>query len=214
MAELNVQPKSKTPWWLWLILLIVALALLFFFLRGCGNRAGEQTSTTTDSTTTTDTTIQLAATQPNFDSVDFNAPTTTYEEITDTAITVRGSEKYTIYSLGDNVLFAKGESALQGSASNQLKQIAASLEKRLKGSVIGIYGHTDSSGDKQANDELATKRAEAVRDWFVQNSGLASNKISVHSYGESEPVASNATAKGRKLNRSVEIVAIPDSLAR
>jgi outer membrane protein OmpA-like peptidoglycan-associated protein len=214
MAELNVQPKKRTPWWLWLILLIVALALLFFFLRGCGNQTGERTSVTTDSTTVTDTTIELGRTQAGFDSVDFEAPAASYEEITDTAITVRGNDRYTIYGLGENVLFAKGESTLQNKAATQLKQIAASIEKRLKGSVIGIYGHTDSSGDKQANEELATKRAEAVRNWLLQNSTIDASKISVQSLGESEPVASNNTAKGRKLNRSVEIVAMPDSLAR
>jgi len=215
MAELKVQPKSKTPWWLWLILLIVALAVLFYFMRGFGNQAGEHT-TIIDSTATTDSTTitKTATTYAGFDSVDFDAPKTSFPEITDTTITVRGGNKYTIYSLGENVLFAKGQSTLQSKASNQLNQIAASLQKRLNGSVVGIYGHADSSGDADMNQQLAEKRAEAVRKWLVTNSSLDSTKVYVRSYGETEPVATNATAKGRQLNRSVEIVAVPDSIKR
>jgi outer membrane protein OmpA-like peptidoglycan-associated protein len=214
MAELNVQPKSKTPWWLWLILLIVALAILFFFLRGFGNRAGEQSTVVSDSTiTTTDSTstTKVAITQPSFDNVNFDAPKASYEEVTDTTITVRSENQYSIYSLGENVLFAKGESTLQTKASAQLKQIAASLQKRFKNSLIGVYGRTDSSGDAKANQELGTKRAEAVRNWLMSNSELDASKIYVRSYGEAKPVTTNSTSEGRQLNRSVEIVAIPDS---
>jgi len=48
MAELNVQPKRKTPWWLWLILLLIALCFLFFFMRGCGNEANLREPVITD----------------------------------------------------------------------------------------------------------------------------------------------------------------------
>jgi outer membrane protein OmpA-like peptidoglycan-associated protein len=214
MAELNVQPKSKTPWWLWLILLIVALAILFFFLRGGGNAAGEQSTTVTDSTTIDSTTTQVTITQPAFDSVDFDAPTAKYDEVTDTAITVRSSDKYTIYSLGENVLFAVGDSTLQTKGSAQLKQIAASLQKRFKTSLIGIYGRTDASGSADANQELGNKRAEAVRNWLISNSSLNASRVYVRSYGETKPVSTNKTAEGRQLNRSVEIVAVPDSAAQ
>ncbi|WP_295772926.1 hypothetical protein [uncultured Mucilaginibacter sp.] len=53
MAELNVQPKRRTPWWLWLILLIITLCFLFFFMRGCGNQAGLREPAVTDTTTNT-----------------------------------------------------------------------------------------------------------------------------------------------------------------
>ncbi|WP_262909348.1 hypothetical protein [Mucilaginibacter daejeonensis] len=39
MADLSVQPKRRTPWWLWIILLVLTLAILIFFMRGCGNVA-------------------------------------------------------------------------------------------------------------------------------------------------------------------------------
>lgn len=212
MAELDVQPKSRTPWWLWLLLLLIALALLFFFLRGCNNKTG--TATTTDSTaTTTDSTstTKVGTTHADFSSVDFNAPKASYEEITDTTITVQGGDKYAIYSLGENVLFATDQSAVQSSADKQLKQIASSLEKRFKNSVIGIYGRTDDEGSKEYNKGLGAQRAAAVREWLINNGKLDSTKIYIKSLGESKPIATNATAQGRQQNRSVEIVAVPDS---
>ncbi|MBS7565264.1 OmpA family protein [Mucilaginibacter sp. Bleaf8] len=216
MAELDVKPKSRTPWWLWLLLLLIVLGVLFYFLR-MRNDSAKQVSTTTvvDSTTTVDSssTAQVATTTASFDNVDFNSPTTRYDEISDTTITVQGGDKYAIYSLGGNVLFAKGQSTLQGTAAEHLKQVAASLQKRFSNAVIGVYGHTDASGDAAQNKELGAKRAQAVCDWLVSNGNLSADRIAVRSYGESEPLASNATNKGQQLNRSVEIVAIPDSLA-
>jgi outer membrane protein OmpA-like peptidoglycan-associated protein len=213
MADIDVKPKSKTPWWLWLLLLLIALALLFFFLRGCGNSTGEQatdgadttTSTTTDSSSTT-----AVATTTTWDNVDFNSPKASYEEITDTTISVRGGDKYTIYSLGENLLFSTDKAELQGSADKQLQQIVASLQKRFKGASIGVYGRADAKGDQQENKELGAQRAEAVRNWLVSKGKIDESKVSVHSYGETQPLASNATAEGRQQNRSVEIVAMPE----
>jgi outer membrane protein OmpA-like peptidoglycan-associated protein len=215
MADIDVKPKSKTPWWLWLILLLVALALLFFFLRGCDSTSGKQsgvadttTTTTTDSSSTT-----AVATTTTWDNVDFDSPKASYDEITDTTISVRGSDKYTIYSLGENLLFATDKAELQGSAGKQLQQIVSSLQKRFKGATIGVYGRADAKGDKQENKELGAQRAEAVRNWLVSKGKIDESKVSVHSYGETQPLASNATAQGRQQNRSVEIVAMPDSAA-
>ncbi|WP_158827946.1 OmpA family protein [Mucilaginibacter lacusdianchii] len=214
MAELDVRPKKGTPWWLWLLLLLIVLALLFYFLKGRNGATRSETTTDSTTTVTTDssTTTDVATTTPGFNNVDFeNAPRATYDEITDTAITVRGGDKYAIYSLGENVLFATDQNTLQGSAANQLKQVAASLEKRFKNYYIGVYGHTDSKGDAGHNKDLGAKRAEAVRNWLVKNGNISESKVSLHSFGESEPLASNATAAGRQQNRSVEIVAIPDT---
>jgi outer membrane protein OmpA-like peptidoglycan-associated protein len=208
MAHLEVEPKKSTPW-LWIILALIALAAIFFFFKGCGK--GSDNVATTDSTSTTaDTTKALAATAPDWGSVDFNSPRTTDPDVTDTSIYVSGNDKYTIYSLGNNILFPTDQNALQGSADSKLKQIVASLNKRFKGAVIGVYGSTDSKGDAAHNKQLGTDRANAVKDWLVKN-GLDADKVSVQSLGETEPVATNATAGGRQQNRNVSIVAFPQS---
>jgi len=198
MAELNVQPKKKNPI-LWVILAIIALALLFFLIRGCGENINEGAKTDT-----------VATTVVSWDKVDFNAPVASYQEVTDQGITVRGNDKYTIYGLGENVLFAKDQSTIQTSGEAQLKQISASLKKRFGDSSVAIFGNTDATGSAAHNRELGAARAKAVREWLIKD-GVAEDKITVQSKGESDPVATNATEEGKKLNRSVEIVALANA---
>lgn len=211
MAELDVQPKQrKTPWWLWLLIGLILLALLFFLVRGCNKKGENVTGTSSDSVSTTTNPGANAAgatTSTNWDSIDFNAPKASYEEITDTNISVRGNENYGIYSLGESVLFSTGSSAIRSEAIPNLKQIAGSLSKRYSGGDIRIYGYTDATGDAAKNKQLAEKRTQAVRDWLVKNANIPEANISLHPIGEAQPVASNATAEGRQLNRRVEIVA-------
>jgi outer membrane protein OmpA-like peptidoglycan-associated protein len=148
----------------------------------------------------------LAVTQPDWNSVDFNSPELKDAEITDKDISVRGNDRLTIYSLGENILFAPGQSSLQGTADQKLRQIMSSIKKRHKSAVIGIYGNTDSTGTTSQNKQLGAERAEAVKDWLEKTGGVDSDKLSVRSYGESQPIADNSTEGGRKQNRNVQIV--------
>jgi outer membrane protein OmpA-like peptidoglycan-associated protein len=204
MAQLDVQPKKSNPWWLWLVLAIIAIVILIFLLKGCGH--GASTAATTDTTGKP----AIALTQPDWNSVDFNSPNSADPDVTDTSIKVSGNDKYTIYTLGENILFATDQTTLQGSAAAKLKMIAAAINKRFAGGSIGIYGNTDSTGTAGHNKQLGAERAAMVKDWLVKNGGLNAAKVSVHSLGENKPVASNATAAGRQQNRNVEIVAFPN----
>ncbi len=70
--------------------------------------------------------------------------------------------------------------------------------------TVRIIGHTDNIGDENNNKILAYDRATNVLNYFVQN-GISKNKLKCFSKGETKPVATNATQKGRALNRSIEI---------
>jgi len=199
MAELNVQPKKKSSI-LWIILALIALAILFFLVR----RNSETKNSAVSDTTVQDT---IATTVSDWDQVDFNSPGTSYDEVTDKGVIIRSANGYAIYGIGENILFAKDQSTIQSTADAQLKQIAASLKKRFDGANLGIYGNTDSTGTATHNKKLGAERAEAVKNWLIKN-GFPENLISIHSKGESAPVATNATEKGKELNRSVEIVAL------
>ncbi|KAA6432633.1 OmpA family protein [Dyadobacter flavalbus] len=198
MAELDVQPKKNNPWLIWLILAVLVVALIFYFRSNSNDKS---VSIGNDSTATD--TSALAA----WDNVDWNASETSYEEITDTTISVRGNKDYTIYGLGENILFNVGDTALQASAQYQLKQIAASVNKRYKEASLAVYGRTDSTGTAGLNKELGKLRAEAVKQWLVENANINADNIAVYSKGQSDPVASNATPEGRQMNRRVDIVA-------
>ncbi len=200
MAELEVQPKKKSPI-IWILVIIAILALLFLLVRGCSNNS----TTATDGA---DSSKVIATTVADWDSIDFDAPAASYEEVTDKGIQVRGNEKYSIYGLGENILFATDQSSIQNSAQQQLNQIAASLKKRFDGASIAVYGNTDATGSAGHNRELGKARAESVKNWLVEKAGISADKISVRSRGESAAEASNATAEGRQLNRNVQIVAL------
>jgi outer membrane protein OmpA-like peptidoglycan-associated protein len=70
--------------------------------------------------------------------------------------------------------------------------------------VVIAIGHTDDVGTPEYNQRLSVKRADSVRNWLVEH-GIPRDKIVAEGRGESDPVASNATADGRAQNRRVEL---------
>lgn len=75
---------------------------------------------------------------------------------------------------------------------------------------ITIEGHTDSRGSDDANLKLSTQRAEAVREYLLSAGEIAENQIIAVGHGESKPVASNETAKGREKNRRIDVIVHPE----
>ena len=67
-----------------------------------------------------------------------------------------------------------------------------------------VEGHTDSVGTDAYNQKLSERRAGAVRDVLVNQYGVGAERVSSVGYGESRPVADNATEAGRAVNRRVE----------
>jgi OOP family OmpA-OmpF porin len=67
-----------------------------------------------------------------------------------------------------------------------------------------VEGHTDSVGADAYNQGLSERRANAVRDVLVNQYGVDGSRVNTAGYGESSPVADNATDAGRAVNRRVE----------
>ncbi|AMM51906.1 membrane protein [Rufibacter sp. DG15C] len=206
MADLDVQPKSGRPWWLWLLLALIGLALLFFLLRGCDREEEVDTTTTTTETTTQTSTAAEVDDDDDWNSLDLNAPVAAYDEITDKDIEVRGNENYAVYTMDETILFGSDKAAIQPAAADKLKQVAASINKRFAGGQVRVYGYTDAQGSASYNKELAEERTRAVQTWLVDNGDVNKDNVTLHPVGESNPVASNATAEGRQQNRRVQIV--------
>ena len=107
-----------------------------------------------------------------------------------------------VITLRADVFFAYNKATLNSKASAALDRAAARL-KELGATTVRVAGYTDSKGAAAYNRGLSLRRAEAVR------AGLATRlpdlTQAVKGYGESRPVASNETAKGRALNRRVTI---------
>ena len=212
MAHLEVQPKKSRPWWLWLILLLIALAIIFALLKGCGHNNNSLAMNDTVANDSLHNGDAIAATEPDWKTVDFNSPASSDPDIMDKDISISGNDKYTIYTLGENILFSTDNNTFQAGGEDKLKQIASSFKKRFKDSYIGVYGSTDSTGTKGHNKELGAERALVVKDWLIKNGGIAENKLYIHSFGETDPLATNATKAGRQQNRNVQIVVFKGSV--
>ena len=74
---------------------------------------------------------------------------------------------------------------------------------------VTIEGHTDSTGSDKLNKHLSHQRAEAVRAYFVANGTLPRQRVKAVGYGSKRPLASNATAKGRAINRRIDLIIVP-----
>jgi peptidoglycan-associated lipoprotein len=72
---------------------------------------------------------------------------------------------------------------------------------------VTIEGHTDSIGTVEYNLALGERRANSVRDYLVQR-GIMNMRLMTVSYGEERPIADNATAQGRAMNRRAHLVVI------
>ncbi len=66
-----------------------------------------------------------------------------------------------------------------------------------------IEGHTDSAGSEKTSQPLSQKRADAVRKYLIEKSGIAAERLVAKGYGSSRPIADNNTAEGRAKNRRV-----------
>lgn len=78
-----------------------------------------------------------------------------------------------------------------------------SQDLRDSGNALTLEGHASAEGTEDYNMQLSKDRANAVKNYLV-NSGVDANKLEVVGYGETQPVASNATESGRIQNRRVE----------
>ncbi len=95
--------------------------------------------------------------------------------------------------------------------SNQVKatnesilNLAVALLRENKELRVSISGHTDSNGDAAYNELLSKQRAEEARRYLLQ-AGVAPARVQLEAFGESKPLADNATVAGRKFNRRTEI---------
>ncbi len=86
---------------------------------------------------------------------------------------------------------------------------AVAFVKKYPDSKVVLVGHTDSVGTEKYNLKLSQRRADAVKKYLVEK-GEKTDRITTEAKGESEPIASNKTAKGRFENRRVEILIIGD----
>jgi outer membrane protein OmpA-like peptidoglycan-associated protein len=117
---------------------------------------------------------------------------------------VRMTEDTLRVGIASDVSFDVGSAEIKFNARQTYDKIAAVLRDYDK-TIIHVVGHTDSDGTDQYNQGLSERRAEAVAN-LLANNGVPSARVRIEGRGEREPVASNATAEGKRKNRRVDIV--------
>lgn len=116
---------------------------------------------------------------------------------------LRQTESGVVVTLGD-VLFASGQTSLVEGAHSSLEEVVDLLQTEPE-KKIRVEGHTDSSGEAEANIELSQLRADAVRLALIEL-GVAEDRITSAGMGEDFPIASNEDEEGQARNRRVDVI--------
>jgi outer membrane protein OmpA-like peptidoglycan-associated protein len=101
------------------------------------------------------------------------------------------------------ILFDFDRANLRSEAQRDLADLARSLQTHSHIDAV-VVGHTDSTGPADYNQRLSERRAESVAVYLAQR-GIAQHRMLISGLGQTQPIASNATAEGRQMNRRVEI---------
>jgi chemotaxis protein MotB len=147
---------------------------------------------------------------------EFNTLVTRLKSFTQSGqLTIKIVDGRMVVALPGDVLFSSGSAKLSVAGQStvaQVTQVLKSIDKR----SFQVEGHTDnipiSTAQFPSNWELAAQRATNVVKEMLK-AEMPKERISVASFADTRPVASNDAADGRQLNRRIEIVIVPDMSA-
>ncbi len=102
--------------------------------------------------------------------------------------------------------FATDSAAVDADGQRGLDEVIAVLEQNPE-LRVRIAGYTDATGSEKYNERLSDRRAAAARDYLV-SAGIDASRLDAQGFGETNPVADNATKEGRRQNRrtAIEII--------
>ena len=102
-----------------------------------------------------------------------------------------------------NILFETGSATIQKQSLKLLDEVATVLERNPELGPVLIEGHTDDIGSDALNLSLSQRRAQSVMNYLVSK-GIDASRLRAKGFGETKPIANNATPLGRAKNRRVE----------
>lgn len=128
-------------------------------------------------------------------------------ELAGTGVGVKRVGDTLVLIMPGNVTFGTNESQVQSSFYSVLNSVSKVVKEYPK-TRIEISGYTDSTGSTEYNQSLSQKRANSVAQYLIAQ-GVDARRVVAQGFGETHPIASNATAAGRQENRRVELRLIP-----
>lgn len=119
-----------------------------------------------------------------------------------------------VIDVADQLLFDTGEAEVTPKGRLFLKEVAASMKRLPATQTYQVGGHTDSRRIKSrryrerypTNWELSTSRATNVARFLEEEGGVGGKQLVAAGFSHFRPVASNASSRGRRKNRRIEIV--------
>lgn len=128
-------------------------------------------------------------------------------ELASTGVRVQRNGNNISLIMPGNITFATNQSAVRPEFYTTLNSVSKVLAKYNQTDVM-VEGHTDNVGSDQYNLQLSIRRAESVGN-YLAGQGVGVQRIRALGYGETQPLAENATDHGRAENRRVEIQLSP-----
>ncbi len=129
------------------------------------------------------------------------------QRATDAGKLAQGKFVYSMVMSDDSAHFPVNGSQLSPEETARLDDFANKLKNDNRNVYLEIQGYTDSTGSPQGNLRLGQERSEAVRRYLNEH-GVALNRMSTISYGQDQPVASNHNRAGRAQIRRVVVVVL------
>lgn len=119
-----------------------------------------------------------------------------------------------LVKLSDAILFDSGKADLKASGKATLKELAQVLTG-IEGRKFQVAGHTDNeplSKKSRFKDNwaLSTARAVEVVNFMIKDGGLPAERVSAAGWADQMPIAKNDDEEGRKQNRRIEVVLLPN----
>ena len=124
-------------------------------------------------------------------------------------IIVENTGEFLRVTMPGGLLFDVDSATVEPAVQADLRAVARNLIDYPE-STVTVFGHTDDTGSSGYNQDLSERRARAVAGVLVRE-GVAPARVSATGLGETQPVASNATAEGRQQNRRVEVIIRPNA---
>jgi OmpA-OmpF porin, OOP family len=180
--------REGTSWWKWVL---PALGLLFLgFLYSLWGSGPMVKSTLANITLPGGMTLSLPENSFNYNLARFLA------SATDTTV-----PRTFVF---DRLNFDSGTTRLTAESLQTVNDLVVIL-KAYPTAAVQLAGHTDSTGEAEANKQLSLDRADAVKDVLVKG-GIEASRLTTAGHGQEKPIASNATEEGKAKNRRLELV--------
>ena len=124
-----------------------------------------------------------------------------------TGVSVTRTGDQIILNMPSNITFATDQDQVISAFYPTLNSVGLVL-KKFNRTIVDVYGHTDADGNDDYNFDLSQRRALSVAN-YLSGQGVDSRRFAVTGFGETRPIASNASAVGKAENRRVEIQLSP-----